>query len=107
MTELEIYEKLGKVLDRIEKRKSLFISSLHNPRLELNVPIPITLENDRYQFIAYSSDLDIFGCGETEYEAIEDLRQSIVDLYFDLREEKLGSDLKKIFSYLQSVVIEK
>lgn len=107
MAELNITERIEKVLDKIEKRKSFFINTLHNSSLELIIPIPIVLDNDSYQFIAYSSDLDVFGCGETEYEAIEDLRQSIVDLYFDLKEEKLGSDLQRIFDYLQSVVKEK
>jgi hypothetical protein len=110
MAELGISEKidyLERVLKKIEGRKSLFIRSLHNPHLELSDSLPITLENDGYQFIAYAPDIDIYGCGETEYEAIEDLRQSIVELYFDLKQDKLGDDLKGILEYLNSVVVEK
>jgi hypothetical protein len=29
-------------------------------------------------------DLDIYGCGDTEYEAVEDLRESIIDLYLEV-----------------------
>ena len=110
MAESEILEKidhLEQVLKKIAERKTLFINSLHDSRLELKIPLPITLENDGYQFITYNPDMDIYGCGETEYESIEDLRKSIVDLYFDLKEEELGSDLQKIFEYLQSVISEK
>ena len=110
MAELEILEKiehLEQLVRKIEKRRLLFIHSLHDSRLDLKIPFPITLENDGYQFITYNPDIDIYGCGETEYEAIEDLRHSIVDLYFDLKEEELGADLQKIFEYLQSVVGEK
>jgi len=110
MAELEISEKidnLERILKKIEGRRSLFIRSLHDSRLEINVPLPVTLENDGYQSIAYAPDMDIYGCGETEYEAIEDLRRSIADLYFDLKEEKLGADLQRIFEYLRSVVVEK
>lgn len=104
---LEKIDHIEQLLEKIEKRRLLFIHSLHNSRLELKIPLPISLENDGYQFIIYNPDIDIYGCGETEYEAIEDLRQSIVDLYFDLKEEELGTDLQKIFEYLQSVVSEK
>ena len=103
---LQTVHHLEQVLNRIERRRALFIHSLHDPRLRLNVSLPITLEDDGYQFVAYAPDLDIYGLGETEYEAIEDLRQSIVDLYFDLKAEKLGGDLQKIWNYLQSVVTE-
>ena len=103
MAEIEISEKLDhleEMLKSIEKRKTLFIHSLHNPRLELNTALSVALECDGYQFIAYAPDIDIYGCGETEYEAIEDLRQSVVELYFDLKNEKLGKDLQRIFEYL-------
>ena len=103
---LEAVHHLEQILNRIERRRALFIHSLHDSRLQLNVSLPITLEDDGYQLIAYAPDLDIYGWGETEYEAIEDLRQSVVDLYFDLKAEKLGGDLQKIGNYLQSVAIE-
>jgi len=84
----------------------LAIRDLHDSRLCLREPITISLENDGYQFIAYAPDLDIYGWGDTEYEAIEDLRQSIVELYFDLKGEKLAPSLRKIWDYLNSIVEE-
>jgi len=110
MADADILEKidhLEKTLERIEKRKSLFIYSLHNLNLELNTPLPILIEHDGYQYISYAPDVDVYGCGETEYESIEDLRQSIVDLYFDLKEERLEVDLQKILEYLKLVIKEK
>lgn len=108
MTELlQKIDSFEQILKKIEKRKNLLIHSLHDLRLELNTPIPITIEYDGYQFITYAPDSDIYGCGDTEYEAIEYLRQSIVELYFDLKGEKLGKDLQKIFEYLKTVINEK
>jgi len=105
MTELlQKIDNIEQILRKIEKRKNLFIHSLHDSRLELNVPIPISVEYDNYQFVAYAPDSDIYGSGDTEYEAIDDLRQSIVELYFDLKNEKLGKDLQKILDYLESVI---
>jgi len=62
-------------------------------RLDLKTAISVILEYDGYQFIAYTPDIDTYDCGETEYEAIEDPRRSIIDLYFDLKDERLGEDL--------------
>ena len=82
------------------------ISTLHDSRLRLRQQISVFLEYDGFQFIAYAPDLDIYGCGDTEYEAVEDLRQSIVELYFDFKGEKLAPSLKKIWDYLISIVEE-
>ena len=95
---------LKEIIGDIASRRIFFINSLHNSHLTLHVPISISLEYDGYQFIAYAPDLDIYGCGDSEYEAIEDLRESIVELYFDLKEEALGSDLQKIWEYLNSIM---
>ena len=85
---------------------SVSISTLHDLRLRLRQQITVSLEYDGYQFIAYAPDLDIYGWGDTEYEAIENLRQSIVELYFDLKGEKLAPSLRKIWDYLNSIVEE-
>lgn len=97
---------LKEIIDDIASRKMFFINSLHNSHLTLCAPISVSLEYDGYQFIAYAPDLDIYGCGDSEYEAMEDLRESIVELYFDLKEETLGLDLQKIWEYLKSVITE-
>lgn len=110
MAEIDISERLNhleEMLKSIEKRKTLFIHSLHNKRLELITALSVVIEYDGHQFIAYAPDVDIYGCGDTEYEAMEDLRQSIVELYFDLKDEKLGRDLQRIFDYLKSIIEEK
>ena len=97
---------LKEIIGDIASKKVFFINSLHNSHLSLCAPISVSLEYDDYQFIAYAPDLDIYGCGDSEYEAIEDLRESIVELYFDLKEEALGSDLQKIWEYLRLIITE-
>lgn len=97
---------LKEIIGDIASRRIFFINSLHNSHLNLRAPISVYLEYDSYQFIAYAPDLDIYGCGDSEYEAMEDLRESIVELYFDLKEEALGSDLQKIWEYLKLIITE-
>jgi len=104
---LKEIDGLKKSIEGIGRQKVLFISSLHNTHFHLKTSISVSLEYDSHQFIAYAPDLDIYGCGDTEYEAVEDLRESIIDLYLDLKEEKLGPDLQRIYEYLSPIIEEK
>ncbi|MDI6791417.1 MAG: hypothetical protein QME81_00925 [bacterium] len=105
-TVLEELNGLKETIMGLERKKFLLINSLHHSSLHLISPVAVSVEYDGYQFIAYTADLDIYGCGDSEYEAIEDLRQSIVELYYDLKNEPLGKDLEKIWEYLSCIVRE-
>ncbi|MBU1486515.1 hypothetical protein KKH56_00465 [bacterium] len=105
-TVIEELVGLKKAIKGVERKKFLLINSLHHSSLHLISPVATSVEYDGYQFTAYAADLDIYGCGDSEYEAIEDLRQSIADLYYDLKDESLGKDLQKIWEYLRSIVSE-
>ena len=105
-TLIQEFNGLKEIIGNIIGRKVFRISSLYNFHLNLHAPISVSLEYDSYQFIAYAPDLDIYGCGDSEYEAMEDLRESIVELYFDLKEEMLGSDLPKIWEYMNSIITD-
>jgi len=84
----------------------LEIRSLHDELLEIDSPIAVLVEEDEEQGIAYAPDIDVYGCGDDLVDALEDLRMSIVDLYYDLEQnkDKLGVDLKKICHYLSSIM---
>jgi len=86
---------------------SFVISELASDALKLKKHLFASLEQDGHQTVAHISDLEIYGYGKEEYEALEDLRNSIVDLYYDLKEKKLGKHLKKIWKYLDSAIEEK
>ncbi|MEW6417553.1 MAG: hypothetical protein AB1480_05450 [Nitrospirota bacterium] len=83
----------------------LEIRSLHNDRLEIDSPVSVLVEEEEEQIIAYAPDLEIYGCGYDLAEALDDLRGSIVDMYYDLDKDKdkLGVDLKKVWDYLSSI----
>ncbi len=79
---------------------------MHNPLLKLKEPLAVYLESDSEGVIAYCYDVDVFGNGETESEALEDLRKTISDLYSELESNKdnLGPVPEKIWDYLLSIV---
>jgi hypothetical protein len=66
------------------------------------------LEDDGAQVVASAYDLDLFGYGETEGEALDDLRHTIVDLYLTLRENvtALGPLPDRVWDYLTNIVEE-
>jgi len=103
----ELLERL-KGMKRLESRKPILLYSLRHPRLRLKEPLAVLLERDDGQVIAQSYDLDLFGYGDTESEALEDLRQTVADLYYELKESagKLGPLPEKVWDYLKGIVSE-
>ena len=77
--------------------------------MRLRNPIAVSLVYDGAQNIATSYDLDVFGYGETEGEALDDLRRAISDLYFVLKRNRddLGPLPQQVWEYLTDTVEEK
>lgn len=103
----ELLERL-KEMKRLEGRKPILLYSLRHPRLRLREPLAVLLEHDAGQVIAQSYDLDLFGYGDTENEALEDLRRTVADLYFELQENaaRLGPLPEKVWGYLSDIISE-
>ena len=102
---------VGELSPRVEKltrRRPLFLYSLRHPRLKLSSPIAVSLEDDGVQIIAAAYDLDVFGYGETEGEALDDLRRTITDLYFTLKDnaKALGPMPHRVWEYLSDIIEE-
>jgi len=91
---------------QITVSKPLLLYSLHHPQLSLKAPIAVSLEYDADQVIAYAHDLEVFGYGETEIEALSDLRRTVCDLYFELAEhcQSLEGEARSIWEYLSHIV---
>ena len=88
-------------------RVSVQIKNLYNDKLELKEPLNIILEQDSGSFVASSVDIDAYGIGDSEKEAIKDLGDNIEDLYFTLKKEgkeKLGPDMLKISNFISSII---
>jgi len=96
------------LMERMGERKPILIYSLHHPHLKLREPLAVYLEHDGEQMIAFCYDLDVFGYGDTETEALQDLRQTAADLYFALRDNRneLGPLPEKVWDYMTSIVEE-
>lgn len=92
-----------------KKIKTVNVEKLNHPELELYHPLPVTIEEDVNNFIANYSEIDSFGCGSTEAEAISDLLNELTETYLDLEQhaKTLSSQSKKWWDHLQKIIIRK
>ncbi len=84
------------------------LQDLRSPKLRLVAPLFVTVEEQDDVVVASNVDLDVFGYGDTEAEAVDDLRAIIVETYLDLQldQANLGPHLQAIWNYLNRIVIE-
>ena len=88
--------------------KTVFIADLGRASLRLIAAMPISVEPAGAQVLAYSYDLEELAVGETEAEAISEIKASIADAYVLLKREQanLGSLQQKHWRYLAGIVRE-
>lgn len=83
------------------------IQDLRESGLRLTAPLYVTVEPGE-NVVVSNADLDIFGYGETEDEALRDFCQCVSETYFELKEEQdsLGPHMERIWNYLSRAIIE-
>jgi len=100
----ELKEKIKGYPERTTKNISL--SNIGVTGYRLTEPLQVTIIAEDSVFVAVSYDLNTFGYGDTEAEAIQDLRESIVEYYEDLKgdRENLGKVPQCDFEYLDRIL---
>ena len=88
--------------------KTVFVADLGNPKLTPRRAIPVAIDSWPDHVSACSFDIEEFGVGSDEFEAINDLKASIVDLYFLLKSEQpnLGPLPQKQWEFLKGIIRE-
>jgi len=105
----EQYRQLSKELVNAikEHQRIIPINTLNHPQYFLKKPIYISIEFEKNVVIASLDDIEAFAYAETEFEAIDCLRDEIVDLYEDLKNEKkenLGRLPQRWLIYLEEII---
>lgn len=80
------------------------LGSLGAYRYKLRIPLPIKVSQQNDKFIAYVEEpINEYGYGDTASEALDDLRQSIIDLYESLKKHSycLGKEPKRELRWLE------
>ena len=79
---------------------------LRDGRLRVCTPFEVLLTEQEGQVVAEVEELNEFGIGDNQTEAVTELQYAIADLYFTLEEEqtRLGKDLQRVWEILQAKI---
>lgn len=88
--------------------KTVFLSDLGHPALQLTTPLPVTVQSAAESVAAYAYDLDELGVGESEAAALEDLRSSLIAGYYLLKDEvaRLGPLQQRHWAFFRRIIRE-
>ena len=83
--------------------REVTLAFLRDGRLRVREPLQVNITDEDGQIVAEVEELDEFGFGDNETEAIADLQHSIAELYFTLEEEqeRLGRSLLQTWEKLR------
>lgn len=90
----------------IQIDKNITILSLGHEKYIFKSPFPVNILVEDDTYIATSYDLNLFGYGESEDEALRDLCESIIEHYEHLKtnQSNLGSLLKRDWNFLARMI---
>ena len=100
-------EKFENISESSPQISNATIYSLPVKAYGLTSPINVTLEFHKDDVIAVIPDLEIYGEGNNQIEAINDLKLELIDLYEQLNNEpddKLGEHILSIKKTLNSLI---
>lgn len=85
---------------------TVVIESLFDDRLLLRVPVTLELEQEGNFYIAKCDEFEEFGYGGNPFQAVDDFRQTLAELYWTLKEEqsRLAPGLAGVWQRLNQVV---
>jgi hypothetical protein len=107
----EKIERLEKKLEESAAQQIFPIQFLDSEKLELKKPIFVSMNysSESGVWIVDCPELNLYGEGEGEVQAINDFKIALEEFYFGLKKdkEKLGSELKKKLDILERIIEEK
>ncbi|RJR20566.1 MAG: hypothetical protein C4582_09010 [Desulfobacteraceae bacterium] len=81
------------------------ISTLKIKRL--SIPIDIIVEYDDEYYLARTLDLPLYACGDDIFEAIQNLKDEIESVYYELKEDdKLSNEWQNYKQFLNTIIID-
>ncbi len=98
----------SQIIRELQERKIVPVQNLRSSKLHLKEPLYISVECSNGIFVAFSDDLNLYGQGETELNAIRDFCKEIENLYFDLKKSKnkLGKVMKENWQFFKNITKE-
>lgn len=85
------------------------VGTLLDDRLRLSTPLQVEIERENEWYVAECEALDEFGFGADPMSAVDDLRQTLAELYWTLKEEqhRLAPGIAETWLRLRGVIQER
>jgi len=97
----------SQIIQDLQNRKIIPIQNLRSTKLHLKGPLYVVLEYEDGIFVISSDDLNLYGYGNIELNAIKDFCKEVEYLYFDLKQsKKLGKIMKENWEFLKNIIKE-
>ena len=94
-----------------EEEKLIPINFLGSERLLLKMPIAAVTKHfpEDKNWVVDSPELNVYGVGRDEYEALNDVKSAFEESYFNLKQDKdkLGPRLEKEWGFFNQIIEEK
>lgn len=89
-------------------RDHIEIGSLLDHRLRMRGSITLQMERDGEFYVASSEELNEYGYGADPISAVQDARNTIAELYWELKEnrDRLGAGLAETWEILSELIFE-
>lgn len=89
--------------------KTILIKNLPNKKYQLKKHLSISINQDKNTHIASYDDLESFGLGENEHEAVNDLLYELIEIYKDIENnsQPLGKSSKLWWHHLNTIIRKK
>ena len=103
---VEVPLRFTQPTERSATPDSLLLGTLNHPRVRLVQPLRVDISREDGFIVAQVPELDEFGYGPHLTAAIDDLQQSLVELYLTLEtdQDRLGPDLARLWVQLQRII---
>ncbi len=92
-----------------KQSKQVLLGNLRCFNLRLKQPLLVLIERNEKEFVCDCPDVDIYGVGDTEQEAIVDFSENLEDFFYLLKKEgekKLGKQMIHIWRFLKTIIEE-
>jgi len=98
----------SQIIQDLQKKRIVPIQNLRSSKLRLKEPLYISIEYGNGVYVAFSDDLNLYGQGETELNAIRDFCKEVKSLYLDFKKskDKLGKVMEENWQFLKGVIKE-
>jgi hypothetical protein len=86
--------------------KEFLLGTLGDARFRVVRPLQVVVSTENDDFIANADEIDEFGYGPTQVDALRDLQRTIVALFLSLERDdaRLGPDLRRILAVLRQKI---